>query len=61
VVVVLVHAQAQRMADSGEALCEHGSFGASRMKLPCLFMESFSSDSRVGASHNSMAHGFSIS
>jgi hypothetical protein len=49
------------MADSGEALSEHGSFGVLRMKLPCLFAESFSLDSKVGVSHNSMAHRFSIS
>ena len=33
----------------------------SRVKLPCSSKESFSLDSRVGASSNSVAHGFSIS
>jgi hypothetical protein len=61
VVVVLVHARAQSMANSEEALNEHGSCVISTMKLPCLFMESFSPDFRVGASQNSMTHGFSIS
>jgi hypothetical protein len=51
---------AQNMPDSGEALNEHGSYGNSRMKLACSSMESFPSDSRVGASQNSMAHEFSI-
>ena len=49
------------MPDSGEALNEHGSCGISGVKLPCLSKESFSLDSRVGASSNSMAHVFSIS
>ena len=49
------------MPDSREALNEHGSCGISRVKLPCSSKESFSLDSRVGASSNSMAHVFSIS
>jgi len=49
------------MPDSGEALNEHGSYGISGVKLPCLSKESFTLDSRVGASSNFMAHVFSIS
>ena len=48
------------MPDSGEALNEHGSCGISRMKLPCSSMDLFL-DSKVGASSNSTAYGFSIS
>ena len=48
--------KALSMPDSGEALNEHGSSGISRVKLPCTSKESFSLDSRVGASQNSLAH-----
>jgi hypothetical protein len=41
------------MPDSGVSLND---YGISKMTVSCLYVESFSSDSRVGASCNSMAH-----
>jgi hypothetical protein len=48
VVVLCVHG-ALNMPNSGVALNEHGFRGMSKVKLPWSFVESFSSDSRVGA------------
>ena len=55
VVLVCVHG-ALSMPDSGVALNDHGLRGMPKVKFPCSFKESFSLDSRVSASQNSMAH-----
>ena len=54
VVLMCVH-RALSMPDSGVALNDHGLHNISRLKLPHSFVESFSLDSKVDASQNSMA------
>ena len=49
----------QWVPDSGGVLKEHGG-GVSRIKLSCSSIESFPSNSRVSASLDSLAQGFSI-
>jgi hypothetical protein len=60
-VVVLMCALCTERGWLWETWCKHGSWGESRVKLPCLSMRTFPSDSRVGASYISMAQEFSVS